>query len=581
MKSTRLPGKILKKIGNKTLLEHVINQTRHSSLVDDVIIATTISKNDDVIEKFCTKINQKFFRGSEDDVLDRYYQCARKYDASIIVRITSDCPFIDPDIIDAGIRKFLDTHVDYIGNNIAFKNGKWNNDTCNYPQGNTVEVCTLSTLKKAWMLAKKPSEREHVFPFVQFNPNIFKITNFSNNEDLSHIRCTVDRIDDLQFVRKVYDKISNNRHVIRTHDILDTLKNYPNILNLNNHIPFDEGYKISLKKDNEFVLFTNKRKKIILVADGDVKIGLGHFYRMINLAKFLSRNYEISFLTNNKSELLKLTNKFRIEPFSRKNSHILEIKLNLLKPDIIIIDKHKESTDNLKIMKKICPNLISIDYTGNNINHIKKNFEILYHNEKTNTKSIFENSILSNDILIQKPIKIKKEINNIVVLQGGSDTHCFTPKIVNSLKNLPCDVKTSVVLGSCFSCHDKIQKTLMDFGKKIKLVNNVKNMGSFLKNFDLAITAGGITLLELAYLGVPSIIICGEKFEEKTAKIIESMGYGINLGFGRNVSENKIYHTTKNMIINYRLRKKMNRNGRKLIDGKGLLRITEFIRDLD
>ena len=179
MKSTRLPGKILKKIGNKTLLEHVINQTRHSSLVDDVIIATTISKNDDVIEKFCTKINQKFFRGSEDDVLDRYYQCARKYDASIIVRITSDCPFIDPDIIDAGIRKFLDTHVDYIGNNIAFKNGKWNNDTCNYPQGNTVEVCTLSTLKKAWMLAKKPSEREHVFPFVQFNPNIFK-TFFSN-----------------------------------------------------------------------------------------------------------------------------------------------------------------------------------------------------------------------------------------------------------------------------------------------------------------------------------------------------------------------------------------------------------------
>ena len=207
--SNRLPKKVLKKIGDKTMLEHVINQANNSKLVDDIIVATTDSKLDDKIEKFCRQHNQKCFRGSENDVLDRYYQCAKKYGASIIVRITSDCPFIDPGIIDDAIHKFLNGHVDYLGNNIAKKNGKWDNHTCGYPQGNTVEVCSFSALERAWMQAIKPSEREHVFPFIQFNPKIFKITNIKSAEDFSYIRCTVDRDVDLNFVRRIYEKISS------------------------------------------------------------------------------------------------------------------------------------------------------------------------------------------------------------------------------------------------------------------------------------------------------------------------------------------------------------------------------------
>lgn len=565
------------------MLEHVINQTKHSKFIDEIIIATTNSVDDDQIVKFCKTHHQKFFRGSENDVLDRYYQCGKKYNAGVIVRITSDCPLIDPDIIDLAIEKFLDCNVDYIGNNIEKKNGNWENDTCGYPQGNTVEVCSFSALEKAWSKAKKPSEREHVFPFIQFNPQIFNITNFRNTEDLSYIRCTVDRADDLIFVKNIYQKISRKKHVVKTADVVNIITKYPQLLTLNNRIPFDEGYKISLRNDllSKSAHKKKSRKKVVIRADGNHKVGLGHFFRTISLANELSKNNcSVIFLTQNKLELKKITNKFQIELLQNTNPSTLLQKLNKLKPDVIILDKHKEDTKCLEIMKMSCRNLLSIDYVGNNISKIKNNFPILYP-ERIDSTNLFQYAILSKQFLIKKPIKIIKKVKSIVILQGGSDTHCFTPKIIDSLQNLPDEIKITAVLGPSFSCFDKIDNLLQSLHKKIKLVKNVKNMSAFLVNFDLAVTAGGMTLLELAYLGIPSIIVCGERFEEQTAQLMAKNGYGINLGFGKNVSKNKIFHTTKNIIKSYQLRKKMNQNGKRLIDGKGLLRIVTFVRGLD
>ena len=317
------------------------------------------------------------------------------------------------------------------------------------------------------------------------------------------------------------------------------------------------------------------------MVDGNAEIGLGHFYRMINLAKSLSKNNHVTFMTNNKSELLRLENKFKIESIPKGKIGAFEKKLNQLKPDVIIIDKHRENNVNLGIMKRSCNYLLSIDYVGKNVNHISKNFGILYQNKHIEQNTTFEYSLLNKNITKQKPIQITKKIHNIVVLQGGSDTHCFTPKIIDALHDLSNEIQISVVLGPSFLCHNEIKKILVKLERKITITNNIKNMGSFLKNFDLAITAGGMTLLELAYLGIPSVIICGEKFENETAKKMEILGYGINLGFGKTVSKNKIYNTTKSLIADYSLRKKMNNNGKRIIDGKGLLRITEFIKSLD
>lgn len=249
MNSTRLPNKVLLKIGKIPMLLHVINQTKASKYIKNVIIATTNSPSDKKIVNFCIKNEIGYFRGSSKDVLDRYYKCAKKFSCNPVVRISSDCPFIDPCIIDKTISKFLRNSFDYIGNNLEKKDNKWQNSLCKFPQGMVVEICKFKTLEKAWKQAKKPSEREHVFPYVQFNPKIFKVSNVKNNTDLTYIRCTVDRKQDLKFVREIWKRKSQLKKITHNKDILKIIQNEPDLVKINNKISFDEGYQKSLKKD--------------------------------------------------------------------------------------------------------------------------------------------------------------------------------------------------------------------------------------------------------------------------------------------------------------------------------------------
>lgn len=251
MSSTRLPKKVLLEIEKKPMLYYVVKQVSASNLIDEIIIATSTCSEDDVIANYCKKLKIKCFRGSIDDVLDRYYKCAKKFLCKTIVRITSDCPLIDPTVIDNIITKFKENSYDYVSNNIKKNGNSWQNDTCNFPQGMTVEVSTLSALEKAWKNAKKPSEREHVFPYVQSNPQIFRISSVRHHRNLSHIRCTVDRTEDLKFVQEIYKRITPAKKFLSMRDILQIIRKEPELLQINNKISFDEGYKKSLAKDAE------------------------------------------------------------------------------------------------------------------------------------------------------------------------------------------------------------------------------------------------------------------------------------------------------------------------------------------
>jgi len=251
MNSTRLPGKVLMEIEGKPMLSHVINQTISANLIDDVIIATSTNSSDEPIIAFCEKNNVKYFRGSEKNVLDRYFKCAQKFSCDPIIRVTADCPLVDPNIIDNILEKFERGNYDYVSTTITKQDSKWMDSTCNFPQGLAVEVAKFSTLNKAWENAKKPSELEHVFPYVQFHPELFNIGNLQNNEDFSYIRCTVDHPQDLDFVRKIYQKIPKNKPFVELNDILDIVRDDPKIVETNNMISFDEGTQKSYREDTE------------------------------------------------------------------------------------------------------------------------------------------------------------------------------------------------------------------------------------------------------------------------------------------------------------------------------------------
>ena len=243
MGSTRLPGKVMLDVENdKTVLDFVIKQLQNCKLVDKIIIATTTLEDDDKIANFSKDLGIDCFRGSSDNVLDRYYQCAKEYSVSIIVRIPSDKPLIDPEIVDNVVNVFRNNSYDYITNFLS-------NPT--FPSGTEVEIFSINALKKAWKKAKLPSEKEHVTPYFANHEDEFKITHIKNSENLSHLRWAVDRIEDLNLVRKIVSKIKKRPIIMK--DIIDLFAKEPELVEINKNVNRKEGDLKSLKEDQEFL----------------------------------------------------------------------------------------------------------------------------------------------------------------------------------------------------------------------------------------------------------------------------------------------------------------------------------------
>lgn len=241
MSSSRLPGKVLMKSDNGTpLLYHVINQLRHCSKVKNLVIATTTNQEDDEIEKFADNNSVNVFRGKEKDVLDRYFQCAKKHSFSTIVRITADCPLIDPQIVDKVIEQFFSGNYDFATNTL----------TRTFPIGTDVEVFSFGALNKAWENAQLPSEREHVTTYLRNKEN-FKIINVENDKNISNLRLTVDRIEDFELIRQILNNISIDP--IHLEDILELFLRKPELIEINKHINHNEGFNKSLEEDKEFI----------------------------------------------------------------------------------------------------------------------------------------------------------------------------------------------------------------------------------------------------------------------------------------------------------------------------------------
>ena len=220
--STRSPGKTMKLIGNKPLLEYSVDRAKQARYIDKVIVATTTSTKDHLISEWCEEKGIVFFRGSEDDVLDRYFQTASYFGAETIVRITSDCPFVDPEVTDLLILTQKVLSADYVSNRL--KKRTW-------PHGLDVEVFTFNALETAWKNGKEKREREHVTPYIMRHPELFKHAEVPLEEDLSHYRLTVDYPEDLEFTRIMIEKYNAAR--MNWREIIDLLKKHPELVEIN------------------------------------------------------------------------------------------------------------------------------------------------------------------------------------------------------------------------------------------------------------------------------------------------------------------------------------------------------------
>lgn len=200
MGSTRLPGKVLMDLGGHTVLARVVGRLRRAGLVQEMVVATTDSAADDAIALECRRLGIPTFRGSEDDVLDRYYQSARIHSPDAVVRITADCPLIDPELVNATIREFVDHHADYASN--VFPR--------TYPRGLDTEVFTMAALECAWREASQAHQREHVTPYFYEHPQQFRLVSAAGTSDCSFYRWTLDTAEDLRLIRIIYSRFGND-----------------------------------------------------------------------------------------------------------------------------------------------------------------------------------------------------------------------------------------------------------------------------------------------------------------------------------------------------------------------------------
>jgi spore coat polysaccharide biosynthesis protein SpsF (cytidylyltransferase family) len=239
MSSTRLPGKVLMPLAGKPVLAHVVDRVRACKTIDEVVVATSTDPSDDAIEDWCQAAGVLCYRGSLHDVLDRYYQAGLLHGADAVVRITADCPALDPTIVDEVVQGFVDGGYEFYG--LAGE----------FPDGLDCTVFAFSALARAWREARLPSEREHVGPYIENHPELFKSGGLKKFTGLSHHRWTLDEPRDYEFLQAVFSRLYREDSPFLAFELLALLDNEPELMRLNGDIVRNEGYLKSLLEDRK------------------------------------------------------------------------------------------------------------------------------------------------------------------------------------------------------------------------------------------------------------------------------------------------------------------------------------------
>lgn len=241
--STRLPGKVLKPLLGEPMLIRQLERVQRCRLIDKLVVATSVDSSDDALIDVLSKAGVANFRGSLDDVLERFYQAAKPYQPEHVVRLTGDCPLADPTLIDEAINAHLASGADYTSTAL--------NPT--YPDGLDVEVIRFAALERAWRESILPSEREHVTPYIYHHPELFRLKSVEQAENMSGLRWTVDEPADFVFVERVYAELYSINPSFAMNDVLALLKKRPEFMGINAQFERNDGLKKSLLADNKLL----------------------------------------------------------------------------------------------------------------------------------------------------------------------------------------------------------------------------------------------------------------------------------------------------------------------------------------
>lgn len=561
MGSTRLPGKVLKPIAGQPLLWHIVHRLKQCHLLEDIAVATTTNPADEAIVEWCNANGVIVVRGPEDDVLARYALAAEKLDADIIVRVSSDAPFIDAGFVDHLVATLIEQDGDYVlleeGTECAHEG---------------VDPFSRRALDRLMMDAQHdPAAKEHVTGYFKLHPDFVKIVRADAYPALARKggRFTIDTPDDLAFIEAVHARIGARAGEANLADLLLLLEREPELNKINGHV---------------------KQKPIrasgglaMIRCDGGGKFGYGHVKRMVALARAL-RDREglgVLFALNGTEDAAAPIRRAGFEVAMLHGASDLETLVDANSPDILLLDGRDGPTrTELEKLKRG----VAVTAVIDDGHERRKAADLAYYPPVPGAKALdwsgantlarigWEWSLLGLNINAV-PTRAPASRPTVLVAMGGSDPHGLTLRMGKALSGLEPSLRIRFVIGTGMKDGPQVARGLVALRSNYETIEGADDLSTEYASADLALCAFGVTAYELATLGVPAVYLGLTDDHAASASAFADAGMGQSLGVADRVTDAEIARAVQWLMNKPQARREMRNAGLSLMDGRGAARI--------
>lgn len=572
MGSTRLPGKVMKPIAGKPLLWHVVHRLRRCRTLDAIAIATSTNPRDDAIESFCSEEGIEVVRGSEDNVLERFALAAKKTHADIIVRVSSDAPFLDPEFVDHLVTALIAQDGDYV----VVKPGA----ACAHDGVDPFSRSALNKLMRK--CAHDPVAREHVSGYFKLHPDFVRVVHADPDPRLAHepARLTIDTPDDLAFIEALHERMAAKAGEASLSDLLLLLEREPRLKAMNAHV-----HQKPLQAEGGFALIS---------CDGGGIHGYGHVRRSLTLARALRdrEGFGVAFILNGDEAAAKTLRAAGFETTLLSGlgkANTLAALIAEKNPDILISDARENLTRaHLARLSGRIPVTAVIDDSSDlrlAVSHayyppVPQMKNLSFTGARTTVRVGWEWALLGIDPSCVATRAARDETRpNIVVSMGGSDPLDLTRLAACALSKITAPFRARFIIGPAFRNTQRLSREIEAMSPAFEAAQGVADIGPEFAAADLALVAFGVTAYELAALGVPALYITLSDDHSLSASSFAEAGMGIVLGLGRVLRAEDIARATWKLALDRERRHDMRAAGLNTVDGLAGQRIAADLAD--
>jgi spore coat polysaccharide biosynthesis protein SpsF len=568
MGSTRLPGKVLRPIAGKPLIWHVVHRLKRCKTLHSIAIATSEDFRDDPIEWFCREEDIEVVRGPENNVLERFAIAAEKTQADIIVRVSSDAPFLDPLFIDHLVEALIAQNGDYV----LVQPGA----LCAHEGVDPFSRRALDKLVQE--AADDPIAREHVSGYFKRHPDFVRIVYAEPDPRLAHkgARLTIDTPDDLAFIEALHERMEAKAGEASLADLLLLLDREPKLKTINAHVqqkPLDTQGGLAL-----------------LRCDGGGTLGFGHVKRCLTLARALRDREGIGciFAVNGSLEAADAIKQAGFEAVllpHAGNAPAFATLVAAKKPDILIADARENLTRSLLARAAAnVPVVATIDdgsdrrLAGTHAYYppVRQVETLSWHDAQTIVRMGWEWALLGFDPAPAASTKRSADAKPVVIISmGGSDPLDLTRLAASALAKITTPLTARFVIGPGFRNAQSLARDIDAMAPNFELIRGATDLSAEFASADLAVVSFGVTAYELAAFGVPALYLPLNDDHAHSASAFEEAGMGKILGLGRAVRAEDIARAVWKLLIDEELRRDMRAAGLSKVDGRAAIRIAE------